>query len=48
MWPKGRNMVERLFNLREGMKKDDPYKGEMLGGPVLQRAVPSWRTRCYR
>lgn len=24
------NMVERLFNLREGMKKDDPYKGEIL------------------
>ena len=24
------NMVERLFNIREGMKKDDPYKGEML------------------
>ena len=24
------NMIERLFNLREGMKKDDPYKGEML------------------
>ena len=23
-------MVERLFNIREGMKKDDPYKGEML------------------
>jgi len=24
------NMVERLFNIREGMKKDDPYKGEIL------------------
>ncbi len=24
------NMVERLFNLREGMKKDDPAKGEIL------------------
>ena len=24
------NMVERLFNIREGMKKDDPYKGELL------------------
>src|SRR5512137_194142 len=24
------NMVERLFNIREGMKKNDPYKGEML------------------
>ena len=24
------NMVERLFNIREGMKKDDPYKGERL------------------
>jgi aldehyde:ferredoxin oxidoreductase len=24
------NMVERLFNLREGMKKDDPFKGEIL------------------
>ncbi len=24
------NMIERLFNLREGMKKDDPYKGEIL------------------
>jgi aldehyde:ferredoxin oxidoreductase len=24
------NMIERLFNLREGMKKDDPAKGEML------------------
>ena len=30
MWPRGCNMVERLFNIREGMKKDDPYKGEML------------------
>ena len=26
------NMIERLFNLREGMKKDDPLKGEMLVG----------------
>ncbi len=24
------NMIERLFNLREGMKKDDALKGEML------------------
>lgn len=24
------NLIERLFNLREGMKKDDPFKGEML------------------
>lgn len=24
------NMVERLFNLREGLKKDDPNKGEIL------------------
>ncbi len=24
------NMVERLFNLREGLKKDDPFKGELL------------------
>jgi aldehyde:ferredoxin oxidoreductase len=24
------NMIERLFNLREGMTKDDPFKGEML------------------
>jgi aldehyde:ferredoxin oxidoreductase len=24
------NLIERLFNIREGMKKDDPYKGERL------------------
>ncbi|MGQ9510228.1 MAG: aldehyde ferredoxin oxidoreductase family protein [Thermodesulfobacteriota bacterium] len=24
------NMIERLFNLREGLKREDPYRGDML------------------
>jgi len=24
------NMIERLYNLREGLQKDDPYKGDVL------------------